>query len=329
MTLRLGPDVDPAATWADAALVTTSPSITPDYPTTEPRLRAALQALVAARAAGDPAVAGARLRVRPVPAAVPGAHDRRDRDQGQDHHLVAGPRDPRRGPAPPGDPGRQHRHAARRAPAGADARTTAWSSSCPSCSCRPSRAAPRSRSTPTSPRTTSTATARSRPTGGSSAASPSSWTPTARSCSTSRTRSWAGTPAWAPRRRSCTATTARARAGSACWTAGSWRRPWSASRSPGGGVAQAGPGGGIMPVDELGIPGRHNVVQRAGRDRGRDAVRRRPRRDPPGRGGLHGRRAPAPVGRPGRRGPVRQRLPGHAAGRGRSRRCAPSRRRSC
>jgi UDP-N-acetylmuramoylalanine--D-glutamate ligase len=27
----------------------------------------------------------------------------------------------------------------------------------------------------------------------------------------------------------------------------------------GGGVAQAGPGGGIMPVDELGIPGRHNV----------------------------------------------------------------------
>jgi UDP-N-acetylmuramoylalanine--D-glutamate ligase len=56
VTLRLGPDVDPAGTWADAALVTTSPSITPDYPTTEPRLRAALQALVAARAAGDPSV---------------------------------------------------------------------------------------------------------------------------------------------------------------------------------------------------------------------------------------------------------------------------------
>ena len=33
--------------------MTTSPSINPDYPTTEPRLRAALQALVAARAAGD------------------------------------------------------------------------------------------------------------------------------------------------------------------------------------------------------------------------------------------------------------------------------------
>ena len=53
--LALGPDVDPAATWADAALVTTSPSINPDYPTTEPRLRAALRALVDARAAGDPA----------------------------------------------------------------------------------------------------------------------------------------------------------------------------------------------------------------------------------------------------------------------------------
>ncbi len=53
--LALGPDVDPAATWADAALVTTSPSINPDYPTTEPRLRAALRALVEARAAGDPA----------------------------------------------------------------------------------------------------------------------------------------------------------------------------------------------------------------------------------------------------------------------------------
>jgi len=54
VTLRLGPDVDPASTWAGAALVATSPSITPDYPTTEPRLRAQLQGLVAARAANDP-----------------------------------------------------------------------------------------------------------------------------------------------------------------------------------------------------------------------------------------------------------------------------------
>lgn len=53
--LRLGPDAEPASAWEGAALVTTSPSITPDYPTTEPRLRGALAALVAARAAGDPA----------------------------------------------------------------------------------------------------------------------------------------------------------------------------------------------------------------------------------------------------------------------------------
>ncbi len=52
--LWLGPDLHPASAWADAALVTTSPSINPDYPTTEPRLRAALTGLVAARRSGDP-----------------------------------------------------------------------------------------------------------------------------------------------------------------------------------------------------------------------------------------------------------------------------------
>ena len=51
--LQLGPDVDPASTWADARLVTTSPSINPAFPTTEPRLREALATLVAARTAGD------------------------------------------------------------------------------------------------------------------------------------------------------------------------------------------------------------------------------------------------------------------------------------
>jgi UDP-N-acetylmuramoylalanine--D-glutamate ligase len=51
--LLLGPDVDPATALDGAALVTTSPSINPDYPTTEPRLRAVLAALVARRAAGD------------------------------------------------------------------------------------------------------------------------------------------------------------------------------------------------------------------------------------------------------------------------------------
>ena len=52
--LLAGPVVDPADAMAGADLVATSPSINPDYPTTEPRLRAALQTLVAARRAGDP-----------------------------------------------------------------------------------------------------------------------------------------------------------------------------------------------------------------------------------------------------------------------------------
>ncbi|HYM83411.1 MAG TPA: UDP-N-acetylmuramoyl-L-alanine--D-glutamate ligase, partial [Candidatus Dormibacteraeota bacterium] len=54
VTLRLGPEVDPASTWAGADLVATSPSINPDFPTADPRLRAELRALVERRAAGDP-----------------------------------------------------------------------------------------------------------------------------------------------------------------------------------------------------------------------------------------------------------------------------------
>jgi len=54
--LLLGPDVDPAGALAGAALIVTSPSINPDYPTTEPRLRAALGAVVAGWRAGDRAV---------------------------------------------------------------------------------------------------------------------------------------------------------------------------------------------------------------------------------------------------------------------------------
>jgi UDP-N-acetylmuramoylalanine--D-glutamate ligase len=71
--LVAGPDVDPATTWASAALVTTSPSINPDYPTTEPRLRDALRTLVDGRAGGDrslPAVvseADLFLRLCPAP----------------------------------------------------------------------------------------------------------------------------------------------------------------------------------------------------------------------------------------------------------------------
>jgi UDP-N-acetylmuramoylalanine--D-glutamate ligase len=70
--LLAGPDVDPAAALAGAALVTTSPSISPHFPTTEPRLRSALADLVRARAAGDPAapalVSEADLFLRLCPA---------------------------------------------------------------------------------------------------------------------------------------------------------------------------------------------------------------------------------------------------------------------
>ena len=120
-TFALGPDVDPASAWAGAALVTTSPAINPDYPTTEPRLRAALRALVDARAGGDaaaPAVISEPdlfLRLCVAPDRGP------DRDQGQDHHRVAHRGDPRGGPEPPGGAGREHRRADRRTAARADA----------------------------------------------------------------------------------------------------------------------------------------------------------------------------------------------------------------
>jgi UDP-N-acetylmuramoylalanine--D-glutamate ligase len=70
--LLAGPAVDPGAALDGAALVATSPSINADYPTTEPRLRAALRTLVDARAAGDPAapalVSEADLFLRLCPA---------------------------------------------------------------------------------------------------------------------------------------------------------------------------------------------------------------------------------------------------------------------
>jgi len=76
VTLALGPDVDPAGTWRTASLVATSPSINPDYPTTEPRLREALRALVDRRAGGDrsapPLVAEADLFLRLCPAPTVG-----------------------------------------------------------------------------------------------------------------------------------------------------------------------------------------------------------------------------------------------------------------
>jgi UDP-N-acetylmuramoylalanine--D-glutamate ligase len=53
--LLLGPGVNPVDALTGAALVATSPSINPDFPTTEPRLRAALREVVGRRAGGDAA----------------------------------------------------------------------------------------------------------------------------------------------------------------------------------------------------------------------------------------------------------------------------------
>ena len=53
--LLLGPSVDPTSALDGAALVTSSPSINADYPTTEPRLRSALRASIDRRSGGDAA----------------------------------------------------------------------------------------------------------------------------------------------------------------------------------------------------------------------------------------------------------------------------------
>ncbi len=53
--LQLGPGVEPAVAWSGAELIVTSPSINPDFPTTEPRLRDALRPVVDAWRSGDPA----------------------------------------------------------------------------------------------------------------------------------------------------------------------------------------------------------------------------------------------------------------------------------
>jgi UDP-N-acetylmuramoylalanine--D-glutamate ligase len=71
--LRLGPEVEPSTAWAGADLIATSPSTNPDFPTAEPRLRAALRAAVAAHRAdpaGSPALVSETdlvLRMCPCP----------------------------------------------------------------------------------------------------------------------------------------------------------------------------------------------------------------------------------------------------------------------
>ena len=69
--LLLGPDVDPRAALADQDLVCTSPSINSRYPTTEPRLGAALAELEAEGSV--PVVSEVDLFLRLCPATTIGA----------------------------------------------------------------------------------------------------------------------------------------------------------------------------------------------------------------------------------------------------------------
>ena len=112
--LLLGPDVDPAEALAGQALICTSPSVSSRFPTTEPRLRAALAAVEAEGRV--PVVSEVDLFLRLCPAATVGVTGTKGKTTTSSLAaavLAAGDA--------PGRAGRQHRHPAHRARGRADA----------------------------------------------------------------------------------------------------------------------------------------------------------------------------------------------------------------
>ena len=310
-----GPEVDPAAALGGAR-TSWRPRrrSTPTIPTTEPRLRAALRRLVDARRPATRPRRRSCQRGRPRPAALPGADDRRHRHEGQDDDLVARRGAPGGRSAPSGRARRQHRPAARRAPAGADAdhRVVIELSEL--------QLPTLSRGTTVAVYTNVTSDhldrhgiARGVP-ARSSARLAELVDPAGALVLNADDPVVAGYAGLGDRPgRVLSGRRDRCRAGSASSTAGSSRPASRACRSPAtgpGGRCRAGDGR-IMPVGELAIPGRHNAEQRPGGGRVGAAVRRRTRRRSAGpRPALPRRRAPARDRGDDRRRPLRQRLAG-------------------